>query len=165
MNLIYIGLSVLLGFSGLAMVTPSTIESPLHGTWTLVAADKILASSEQVRDYGENPKGRLIVDPKGRYSLQIFKSERPRFLDADKANGSPDEFKAAVMGSSTHFGTVTCDDKEGTLTFAIESASFPNWEGTIQKRKYTLKDGVLTYQVPPRPDGSIPISVWRKQKD
>jgi hypothetical protein len=134
----------------------------LRGTWTLVAADQIRSDGARVRDYGESPKGRLIVDAAGRYSLQIFKSERPRFVGPDKVNGTADEFKAAVMGSSTHFGTVTVDAKEGLLLFAIESASFPNWEGTMQKRKYKLDGRTLSYQVPPRPDGSIPISVWRK---
>jgi len=163
MSAIGIGLSALAGLSGLAMAAQATSESPLQGTWTLVAADRILSNGEQVRDYGDNPKGRLMVDSEGRYSLQIFKSERPRFAAADKAAGSASEFKAAVMGSSTHYGTVAVDAHEGILTFAIESASFPNWEGTVQKRKYTLKDGVLSYQVPPRPDGGIPVSVWRKQ--
>jgi len=163
MSTIGIGLSALAGLSGLAMAAHAASESPLQGTWTLVAADRILPSGEQVRDYGGNPKGRLMIDAEGRYSLQIFKSERPRFEAADKARGSESEFKAAVMGSSTHYGTVAVDAHEGILTFAIESASSPNWEGTVQKRKYTLKNGVLSYQVPPRPDGGTPLSVWRKQ--
>lgn len=164
MTLTRIFLAMLLGLSGTTFAAEPTTESPLQGTWTLVAANKILPAGEEASDYGANPKGRLVVDAKGRYSLQIFKSERPQFLAADKANGTADEFKAAVLGSSTHFGTLTVDSRDGVLTFAIEAASFPNWEGTVQKRRYTLKDGVLTYRVPPRPDGSIPISVWQRQK-
>ena len=61
---------------------------PLQGTWSLVAADKILPDGQATRDYGETPKGRLVVDDKGRYSLQIFKSERPRFASDSKADGS-----------------------------------------------------------------------------
>jgi hypothetical protein len=135
---------------------------PLHGTWTLVAADKILPGGARARDYGEHPKGRLIVDTQGRYSLQILKSERPRFATGSKADGSADEFKSAVMGSSTHYGTVTIDGKAGQLVFSIEGSSFPNWEGTVQRRRYTLEGGQLSYRVPPRTDGSIPISVWRR---
>ncbi len=151
--------------AGLASGTThaQTPASPLQGTWTLVAADRILPSGEQARDYGEAPKGRLTVDARGRYSLQIFKTERPRFQAADKAQGSADEYQAAVMGSSTHYGTVTVDDRRGLLVFEIEASSFPNWEGTVQKRAYTLEDKILTYRVPPRPDGSIPLSIWRKQ--
>lgn len=137
-------------------------ESPLRGTWELVAADRRLPGGEQVRDYGKSPLGRLIVDAQGRYSLQIFKSERLRFASADKARGSADEYASAALGSSTHYGTITVDAEHHTLTFRIEGASFPNWEGTTQQREYTLDSGVLTYRVPPRPDGAIPISVWKK---
>lgn len=135
---------------------------PLQGTWTLVAADKILPDGGTVRDYGENPKGRLVVDAKGRYSLQIFKSERLHFASDSKADGSVDEFRSAVMGSSTHYGTVTIDERAAVLVFSIEGSSFPNWEGTTQKRQYTLDGAELRYKVPPRADGSIPVSVWHR---
>lgn len=136
-------------------------EFPLHGTWTLMA-DKIVAGGARVRDYGEQPKGRLVVDTQGRYSLQILKSERLRFATDSKADGSADEFKSAVMGSSTHYGTITIDEKAGQLVFSIEGSSFPNWEGTVQRRQYKLEGNELSYRVPPRADGSIPISVWRR---
>jgi len=141
---------------------PATPESPLRGTWTLVAAERLLPDGERVADYGASPTGRLIVDSQGRYSLQIFKSERLRFASGDKARGKTDEYESAVLGSSTHYGTVVVDAQRHTLSFRIEGASFPNWEGANQQREYTLADGVLTYRVPPRPDGAIPISVWRK---
>jgi hypothetical protein len=32
----------------------------------------------------------------------------------------------------------------------------------VQVRSFTLKDDVLTWEVPPRPDGAVPISVWRR---
>ena len=135
---------------------------PLQGTWTLVAADKVLPDGSTQRDYGEHPKGRLVVDAKGRYSLQIFKSERLHFAGENKADGSIDEFRSAVMGSSTHYGTVTIDEPASVLVFSIEGASFPNWEGAIQKRHYTLRGAELRYEVPPRADGSTPVSVWHR---
>ncbi len=95
-----------------------------------------------------------MVDVMGRYSLQIFKSERVRFASGNKSDGSADEMRSVVMGSSTHYGTMTIDD--------IEGSSFPNWEGTIQRRQYTLDGRELRYKVPPRQDGSIPISVWHR---
>jgi len=148
--------------AGMAARDVPAQESPLRGTWALVAADKILPGGEVARDYGENPKGRLVVDAAGRYSLQIFKSERLRFGTDDKAKGSADEYKSAAMGSSTHYGTVAIDDANGLLVFSIEGSSFPNWEGTVQKRQYELDGGRLTYRVPPRADGSIPVSIWRR---
>lgn len=135
---------------------------PLQGTWTLVAADKVLPDGETTRDYGENPKGRLVVDAKGRYSLQIFKSERLHFASDSKADGSVDELRSAVVGSSTHYGTMTIDERARMLVFSIEGSSFLNWEGTTQRRQYKLDGTELRYKVPPRADGSIPVSVWRR---
>lgn len=141
---------------------PAPHGFPLQGTWTLVAADKLLPDGTATRDYGEKPKGRLIVDAQGRYSLQIFKSERARFATDNKADGSVDEMRSAVMGSSTHYGAISIDPSAGLLVFSIEGSSFPNWEGTTQKREYTLDGAELRYKVPPRPDGSVPVSVWRR---
>ncbi len=135
---------------------------PLQGTWTLVAADKLLPDGTRARDYGDRPKGRLTIDAHGRYALQIFKSERLRFATDSKAAGSADEFKSAAMGSSTHYGTLAIEESAGQLVFSIEGSSFPNWEGTVQRRRYELAGDRLSYQVPPRGDGSIPVSVWRR---
>ncbi len=134
----------------------------LAGTWSLVAADVLRPDGTRARDYGAAPKGLLMIDAQGRYSLQIFKSERPRFASGDKSTGTPAEFEAAVLGSSTHSGTISIDPAGGTMTFQIENASFPNWEGTAQKRSYKLEGNELSYRVPPRPDGNTPISIWRR---
>jgi hypothetical protein len=135
---------------------------PLAGTWTLVAADFIRPDGVRERDYGAAPKGLMIIDAEGRYAVQIYKSERPRFASGDKKTGTAVEFEAAAMGSSAHFGTVAVDEASHTLTFDIASSAFVNWEGTRQKRSYQLSGDELSYQVPPRPDGNIPLSVWRR---
>lgn len=132
----------------------------LAGSWTLGAADLLKKDGSVVRDYGEAPKGRLIIDVAGRYSLQIFKSERERFATADKQAGTDAQFKSAVVGSSTHYGQIRFED--GKLIFQIEGASFPNWEGSTQQRSYELSGDELRYRVPPRPDGNIPVSIWRR---
>jgi hypothetical protein len=162
---------VILGISISACVFVATVvraDAPvsklsLAGTWTLVAADVQHPDGSQARDYGASPKGLLIIDLQGNYSLQLFKSERPQFVSGDKSAGTADEYKAAVMGGSTHFGTVSIDEANGTLTFHIQNASFPNWEGQQQKRSYVLKGDELSYRVTPRPNGDVPITVWKHQ--
>jgi hypothetical protein len=132
------------------------------GTWSLVAADVIRPDGSRARDYGAAPSGSLMIDSQGRYSLQIFKAERPRFLSGNKLTGTPAEFEAAVLGSSTHFGTVSVDQAEKTITFSVQGASFPNWEGERQTRRYELKGDELSYRLAARPDGNVPISVWKR---
>ncbi|HVX04646.1 MAG TPA: lipocalin-like domain-containing protein [Rhodanobacteraceae bacterium] len=141
--------------------SPGTAAS-LAGTWTLVAADVQHPDGSRESDYGAHPKGLLLIDRQGNYSLQIFKAERPPFRAGDKAKGTPAEYKAAVMGSSTHYGTLRVEPDRGVLVFHIIGASFPNWEGQEQRRQYELKGGILSYRVTARPNGDVPISVWRK---
>lgn len=134
----------------------------LTGTWTLVAADKLLPNGTRVHDYGLSPQGRFIVDARGRYVMQIDRTDRPNFASGDRAKGTPAEYRAAILGLSTHFGRVSVDAKDHILIFRIKDASFPNLRGTVQKRHFDYRDGVLSYRVAPRPDGSVPISVWKR---
>ncbi|MBO9557663.1 MAG: lipocalin-like domain-containing protein [Caulobacter sp.] len=159
--------SILCG-AGLALVlvTAATAAEPsLAGTWTLTAADRLKSDGSRARDYGQHPKGRLIIDTQGRYSLQIFDGDRPRIASGDKATATPAELAGAVVGSSTHYGTVAIDEAAHVLVFRIEGASFANWEGTEQRRKFALTADTLSYQVPtPRPDGSVPVSEWKRER-
>jgi len=140
----------------------ATLPSALIGTWALVAADVQHPDGSMSRDYGAAPRGSMMVDAAGRYTLMIYKSERPRFASGDRATGTPEEYRETALGMSVHYGMLSADVKARTLTFAIEQASFANWNGTRQVRHYQLQGKVLRYTVAARPNGDIPISVWRK---
>ena len=147
----------------LAAVPAQSDPAPqLAGTWVLIAADVLHPNGAREHDYGSAPQGLLMIDPQGRYSLQIFRSERPKFASGDRAQGTPAEYEASVLGSSTHFGTLALDPSAHTLTFRIEAASFPNQDGSVQRRTYELSGEELSYRVAARPNGDVPISVWRR---
>lgn len=139
----------------------NTLDLPLVGTWTLVSADVQHTDGTRTHDYGPMPRGMLFIDAQGHYSLQIFNSERKPFSSGDKDTATPDEYRAAVLGLSSHFGMLSADRSRKALTFHIHKASYPNWEGTDQVRVYELKDDELSYRVPARANGDVPISVWR----
>lgn len=147
-----------------AAAVPVSREISLTGTWVLRAADEIRADGARVTAYGPDPGGLLIIDEQGRYSLQIFRRDRLRFAAGDKRRGTPDEYAAAALGMSSHIGTVVADVARGTLTFRIELASFPNWDGTVQTRDFELLGDVLSYRVPTAAtgNGTTPISVWQR---
>jgi hypothetical protein len=160
------GIGVALVLAGALTTTAARAAEPsLAGTWTLTAADRLHPDGTRTRDYGDHPKGRLIIDAQGRYSLQIFNGDRLRVASGDKATATPEEFASAALGSSTHYGTVAADPAAHLLVFKIAAASFPNWDGTEQRREYVLTADRLGYQVPtPRADGSVPISEWRRER-
>jgi hypothetical protein len=136
----------------------------LEGTWVMTSAYEILADGTRTTNYSEHPKGLLMIDKTGRYSLQIFRPERPKFASGDKTRGTPEEYREVVLGSSTHTGHVVVDPLKGKLTFSIDAASYPNWEGAQQVRDYTFKDGTLTYSVPASAagNGTVAYSIWHR---
>lgn len=139
-------------------------QATLAGNWELVATEVVLHDGHAEKDYGEAPKGLMMIDAAGRYSLQIYQSDRPRFVSGDKRKGSAEEYAAATRGASTHFGRIEVDEKGGELRFIIENALFPNWEGQQQERRYEWCAPVLRYYGKPRPDGGVPVSIWRRAK-
>lgn len=145
-----------------AMATSMTAATSLVGTWTLTAADDLLPDGTRVHAYGSSPQGLLIFAADGRYALQIYQAERSKFASGDKKNGTPEEYKQASVGASCHFGHYTVDADKGTITFKIDSASFPNWNGATQTRPFTIKGDDLEWHVPATPDGRVPVSAWHR---
>ena len=134
----------------------------LRGSWVMVSAYEIRADGTRTTNFGEHPAGAFMVDATGHYSLQVFKLGRPAFASGDRASGTAEEYRAALLGISTHIGKVSIDQAHHQLIFDVEAASFPNWEGKCQVRDYTYKDGVLTYAVPAYGGGATAYSVWRR---
>lgn len=143
---------------------PMTEQLILEGTWEMASAYEIQADGTRVTAYSEHPHGLMMVDGDGRYSIQIFRPDRPKFAGGAKGKGTPEEYRSVVMGSSTHFGQVRALPDGKTLVFAVQAASYPNWEGVEQVREYTFADGLLTYAVPASAsgNGTIAWSIWRK---
>lgn len=141
--------------------------SSLQGTWVMDSAYEIQPDGSRTTNYGEHPKGLFTVDAAGRYNMQIFKADRPAFASGDKARGTPEEYRAAVVGSSTHIGKVSIDTAKHQLSFSVDAASFPNWEGKTQVRDYTFENGLLSYAVPASASSSgvIAYSLWRRAPD
>jgi Lipocalin-like domain len=156
------GAAISLLSGGRAMA--KTEDFSLEGTWEMDSAYETLADGTRVTNYGEHPAGLLMVDSDGRYTLQIFRRTRPKFASGDKTSGTSEEYREAVLGSSTHFGRARVDAVQRKLMFDVEAASYPNWEGKQQIRDYTYENGLLTYQVPASAsgNGTIAYSIWRR---
>ena len=133
----------------------------LQGSWIMVSAYEVNADGTRTSNHGEHPDGLFMVDAIGHYSMQIFKPGRPAFASGNGASGTPEEYRAALLGISTHIGKVTIDQAHHQLIFDVEACSFPNWEGKRQVCDYTYKDEVLSYAVPTYGDGIAAYSVWR----
>lgn len=137
----------------------------IAGTYTLLVVDNIKPDGSRVHLYGDNPKGILILDEAGNYSLQILSANRAKFALGDKSKGTDEENRQAVQGSNSHFGRYVADSLDHTITFFIDHASFPNWEGTRQVRPFEFDGKILKYSVPsPTSGGKVSGEVlWKKE--
>ena len=84
----------------------------------------------------------------------------------NKNKATLEENAALVQGHNSHFGTYTADLAGHTITFNIKHAFYPNWQGTVQVRSYTLKDNTLSYVVTRTTNGGSVTAkvVWKKKQ-
>jgi Lipocalin-like domain len=141
-----LGLLVLGVILSAGKVCAQTIKD-LAGTWTLVSV-VTEQDGNKTEPFGPHPKGILMVDANGRYVLAIARAGLPKIASNNRTTATPEENKAIVGGSNTHFGTVSVNAADKTITFKIETSTFPNWDGTEQKRPFTVTGDELTYTVP-----------------
>jgi hypothetical protein len=113
--------------------------------------------------FGDGARGQLILTPEGRYTFFLARATLPKFASGLRTTGTADENKAVVAGSLAHSGKYTVDAKEGTLTFIVEAATFPNWDGQTFKRPYKLSGDQLSYtNSAPSGGGSGFEAVWKR---
>jgi Lipocalin-like domain len=154
---------------GASVAQQKSMKDQLVGAWTLLLVDSVKDDGTHVPEFGPNPDGVLMFSPNGRYSLEIARASLPKFASNDRDKGTADENKAVVQGTLSHFGTYAINDGDKSVSFRIESSSFPNWDGTKQTRQITaLTDDVLTYNTPVpsgAPTGVNHVEVvWRRAK-
>lgn len=141
------------------------IRNQFVGTWSLVAVTNTNADGSEVLPYGKNPVGLLVFTDAGDYAIQILKATRPKVAAGDKNKATPDENAALVQGNNSHFGTYTVNSEKHNITFKVQHAFYPNWEGNVQVRSYTLENNVLSYVVTHTTNGGAITAtvVWKKQ--
>jgi hypothetical protein len=137
----------------------------LVGSWTLVAIDNVRPDGSKIPLFGPSPQGTLMFDASGRYSIQICSTGRPKFASNDRTKGTTEENQAAVQGCNPHWGRYSVNAADRIILFQIDHATYTNWEGTEQKRSFTLTGDELKYSVPnPSATGANPVVIWRRAK-
>jgi hypothetical protein len=144
-------------------VGAQTIDG-VRGTWTLVSSvtEKDGAKTDQ---FGPAPKGMLTLDAESHFMLTIIAPNLPKFASGSRATGTPEEDKAVVSKSIAMIGTYSVNPADKTLTFKVESATFPNWNGTEQKRLIvTASQDELKYITPTASSGGVGTVTWRRAR-
>ena len=142
MSLLFLGIALP---SGEAIGQEKTLKEQIVGTWTYVSVDTVRPDGSRVPMYGPNPHGLAIFDGNGRYILLTASPDQPKFASNNRMEGTPEEYKAVVQGSISHFGRYTINEADKTITFQIETSTFPNWNGAEQKRPLTITGDELKW--------------------
>jgi hypothetical protein len=132
------------------------------GTWTLVSS-VIERDGAKTDQFGSGAKGMLVLDANGRFVLTIIGPDLPKFASNNRAGGTPEENKAVVSRSIAMIGTYLVEPAAKTLTFRVESSTFPNWDGTEQKRLLSSGNNAeLKYITPTASSGGVATVTWKR---
>jgi hypothetical protein len=155
---VYRAVSASLSTAVLSLVAGSTSAQSivaLAGTYSAVS----------IPVFGDKPRGMLLLTAEGHYSLIITRAEMPRIAAGTRTMSTPEENKAVVDGSIAHFGHYSIDDSGKSITFNIDTSTFPNWNGSTQKRMLKVEGDMLTYSVANPSGGGPPTDLtWRRVK-
>ena len=129
-------------------------KEQLVGTWTLLSWEQKNADGTKVERYGTNPKGIAFFDADGRYIITVMKSDRAKYVSNTLWQGTHQENKETADGTITYFGTYSTNEIGDSITIHVEGSSFPNWNGSDQKRFVAIVGDQLTLTVRP-PGGDV----------
>ena|SRR5579872_1159706 len=149
----------------LAVSQQPSLKQQLVGTWTLVsiiATDKAGNKSDR---RGPNPKGLLIFEPTGYYSILTARASIPNFTVDNVTQGTPEEYKAAMLGMIANVGKWSVDETTKVITTYVEAGSFPNLNGHTQTRVISsLTADELKYVNGTSVSATSDEATWRRAK-
>lgn len=154
----------LVALTGDAAAQQKTLKEQLVGSWALVSNTTTLPDGTKADTWGPNPKGQPIYESNGRMSWIITASNLPKFASNNRVTGTPDENKAAILGSIAYFGTYAVNEADKSYTVQIEGSTFPNWAGTAQKRMVVISGDEFTFSNPAGSGGGSIESKWKRVK-
>ena len=138
--------------------------SDIVGTWTLVSSITE-RDGKQSDQFGPGAKGMMSLDASGRFMLTIIGADLPQFASNNRATGTPEENKAVVGKTIALFGSYSVNSTDKTITLKIESSTFPNWNGTEQKRSLiTVTGDELKYMTARASGGGTATVTWKRAK-
>ena len=155
---------------GLGVIVPSsealgqTLNEQLVGAWTYVSVDTVRPDGSRTPMYGPNPQGLVIFDGHGHYALVNARAGQPKFTSNERMKGTAVENEAVVHGSIAHFGRYIVNEADSTITFHIETSTFPNWNGVEQRRPFTLTADELKWTTPAASGGGSGEVVLKRAK-
>jgi hypothetical protein len=136
-------------FAGVAFAAGSAIaanalKDEIVGTWQMVSNVTTKSDGSKIDTWGPNPKGMIVFERNGRVASITTRPGIPNFASNNRGTGTADENKAVVQGSIAYYGTYSVNESDKSVTYQIEAATYPNWQGTTQKRAIAFSGNEFT---------------------
>ena len=144
-----------------ALGQKQSLKEQLVGTWTLLSWEQRKGDGTKVERYGTGPKGIAFFDAGGRYIITVMRSDRAKYASDALWQGTPDENKETADGTITYFGTYSISEADSSIAIHVVGSSFPNWNGTDQKRFVAIAGEQLTLTVRPSA-GDVVDVIWKR---
>jgi len=128
------------------------LKQQVVGTWTLTAGSEQRPDGTKVTPW---QNGRLMLDANGNMAFFLVGGDRP------KAGNDP---RVPVGPIVAYYGTYIVDEAAKSLTWKIEHASFPGFDGGERKQTVVVAGETMTTTGSPVqiPQGAIiPINEWK----
>jgi len=116
---------------------PKSMKEAIVGSWSLLIDDAVKPDGTHAPNFGPNPMGIAMFGADGHFVVAIARAGRPKFASNNRATGTAEENKAAVAGANAFFGSYAVNEADKSLTMRVEGSTYPNLEGTTQKRTIT----------------------------
>jgi lipocalin-like protein len=134
----------------------------LVGTWSNVSNVNVRQDGSRADIFGPKGTGLAIFDAGGRFAIININPETPKFASNNRAQGTPEENKAAVLGGIALYGAYAVADK--VITFKIDGSTYPNWTGSEQKRNIsTFTPDQFTWTLAASVGGTAEVT-WKRVK-
>lgn len=133
------------------------------GSWILASISNTSPDGKTIQAFSAGD-GMVVFAANGTFVQALIRSDIPKFSANNRNSGTPDENKAVVQHSLTFIGTYKISD-DGTLTLHVDRSTFPNWNGTDQKRDITsLTASELKWHNPLATVGGTIETSWKRNK-
>jgi hypothetical protein len=114
----------------------------LVGTYRLLSMEDYAEDGEVGRPFGDSPEGFITYTPEDYMLAILSRPDRAPFAGGDILGGSVGEQAAAFLSASSFAGRYEVRDDQ--VVHYLEAATFPNWKGTTQPRRFELTETHLT---------------------
>ena len=123
------------------------LEESFVGTWKLLKCHHDLEDGSVVYPLGSSASGILVYTSEGYMSGALMHPERSKFKTKELFSGTQEEKALAMEGYLHYAGKFEVQGDE--VWHYVEMSLFPNWIGTVQKRKFKFVDDLLYLSVGP----------------